>query len=311
MADVRTDDADIDALLGSTIQKVGGDSQRFLEETGKLQAMLDAARAEPRPLVDPRTLPVRFSRLKQLSLSAAHYLDACQREVDESLALRMGAGVHAALFLNRPLVCYDGHRAGKAWDKFEKRHKERGAVILNAREYAEATAIVRAVQRHARAMQLLFDGTTCEETFSWSYLGRECRSTPDAYVAGVRNTDLKSTRTAEPRRFARDALARHYHAQMAFYAEALERHTGRAAGEHYLVAVENVRPYNVVVWRLPERTLEVGAKLCRLWFEHLLQCEASNHYPGYVESDVDLEIPEFDHHEPFAVEVNGELVVVD
>lgn len=304
------DDSDLDELLGATIAKVGGDAQPIREREEKLQAAITAAaHAESKPLVDPRTLPVRFSRLKQFSLSAAHYLHSCQGEIHDSLALRMGSGVHAGLFEDRPLVCYDGIRSGKVWDRFERKQDPR-AVILNAREHAIATGIVKSVRKHERAMQLLFDGTTREHTFEWQFCGRGCRSTPDAYVAGVRNVDLKSTRTAEPRRFARDAIARHYHAQMAFYAEALQEHTGKLHGEDYLVAVENVAPYNVVVWRLTDRTMEIGARMCRLWFEQLLGCEASGHYPGYVESDVDLEVPEYDQ-EPVTLEVDGELVVVD
>jgi hypothetical protein len=309
---VRDDDTDIDALLDATLGKIGGESQKYLADTAKLQTMLDAAAGAPKKLVDPRTLPVRFHRLKQFALSAAHYLDSCQGEVNESLALRMGAGVHAGLFEDRPLVCYDGRRAGKAWLKFEKRHKERGAVILNAREYEVAMGVVDAVRRHKRAMKLLFDGTTRELTFDWTYCDRACRATPDAHVPGVRNSDLKSTRTAEPRRFARDALQRAYHAQLAYYSEALAAHLGKRPVEDYLVAVENVRPHNVVVWRMPERTMAVGAMLVNQWFEQLLVAESSNYYGGYVEHDLELDLPEYmDAEGPLTLEVNGELVVVD
>lgn len=169
--------------------------------------------------------------------------------------------------------------------------------------------IIAAVRKHKRAMQLLFEGTTREVTFDWTYAGRACRATPDAHVPGVRNTDLKSTRTAEPRKFARDALKRAYHAQLAYYSEALDAHLGKRPGEEFLVAVENVRPFNVVVWRMPERTMAVGASLVGQWFEQLLAAESSNYYGGYVEHDLDLDLPEYDG--PLALEVNGELVVVD
>lgn len=308
--DVRSDDSDIDALLGSTIAKVG-ESTKVLEASAKLAASLAAAaRAEPKPLVDPKTLPLRFSRLKQFSLSAAHYLHSCQGDSFDSLALRMGSGVHAGLFEDRPLVCYDGVRNGKAWDRFERHHHELGAVILNAREHAIALGIIGSVRRHERAMELLFDGTTREKTFDWEFLGRKARATPDAHVPGVRNTDLKSTRTSEPRRFARDAINRHYHAQLAFYDQALEQHVGKAPETDYLVSVENAAPYLVVVWRLPEATLEVGHKLCREWMEQLLAAEDAGYYGGYTEADIDLEIPTYGS-EPVTVEVNGELVTID
>lgn len=302
---VRADDFDIDALLGDTFAKVG-------ESPKVLQAILDIAVAnEPKPLVDPRTLPVRFSRLKQFALSGAHYLHAAQNELVETLALRMGAGVHAGLFEDRPLVCYPAIRNGKDWEKFKKKHLDSRAVILIESEYATAMGIVNSVRRHKRAMELLFDGTTIEQTFEWKFGDRLCRSTPDSHVVGVRNTDLKSTRTAEPRAFTRDALKRHYHSQLAFYDQGLEVHTGHRPADSYLVAVENVPPFPVVVWRMPAETMDVGFKLCRLWWEQLLGCEASGYYPGYVESDLDLEIPTYEPHEPVTVEIDGALVTVD
>ncbi len=306
---VRNDDADIDAMLGSTMSQVG-ESRIVVEASAKLNAMLDAAKGAAKALVDPRTLPVRFSRLKWFSRSAAHYQWSAQSEWPRSLALRMGSGVHAGLFLDKPLVCYDGIRNGKAWKAFEARHTELDAVILNAKEYATAVGIVASVRRHERAMSLLFDGTTIEHRFDWSSGGRACSSTPDAYVAGVRNTDLKSTRTAEPRRFMRDAVERHYHSQLYFYDDAIEAYTGKRPADSFIVAVENVAPFPVVVLRMPAETQEVGAKLCGLWWAQLRAAELANYYAGYVESDIELEIPQYGH-EPVVVEADGELITID
>ncbi len=305
---IPADDSDLDALLGQTIAKVG-ESPKFLAETAKLQAMLEESQAVG--LVDPRTLPVRFSRLKWFSRSAAHYQWSAQHEWPRTLALRMGSGVHAGLFLDKPVVCYRGHRAGKAWERFEKRELERGAVILNEKEYATQQGIIASVRRHKRAMDLLFDGTVIEHRFDWQNAGRACSSTPDAYVTGVRNTDLKSTRSAEPRKFIRDALERHYHSQLVFYGDALEALTGKRPADHYIVAVENVAPFPVVVWRMPEETLEVGAKLCHLWWSQLRRAEHANYYAGYVEDDLDLEIPQYGKTEPVTIEIDGELTTID
>ena len=305
---LRDDDSDIDAMLGDAIAKVG-ESPKVIEASAQLQAMIDAARGAPPALVDPRSLPVRFTRLKSLALSAAHYLLACQDLTEETLALRMGSGIHAGLFEDRAVVCYDGRRQGKAWERFEKHHLELRAVILNEAEYRVAAGVIDSVRRHPRAMSLLFDGTTIEQRIDWNWNGRACRSTPDACTK-VRNTDLKSARSTEPRWFAREALKRHYHAQMAFYSDALEATNGVRPSEEYLVAVENVAPFNVTVLRLPDETREVGAKLCHLWWAQLLAAEQLGHYGPYVEADIELEIPHYDH-EPVEVEVDGQLVTVD
>jgi hypothetical protein len=309
--DVRSDDADIDALLGDTIAKVG-ESTKVLEASAKLQAMLDAGRGTPKPLVDPRTLPVRFTRLKCFALSGAHYLDAAQDDLEETLALRMGAGVHAALFLNRALVCYDGRRAGKAWERFERHHRERNAVILNEKEYVHCMGVVDSVRRHKRAMQILFDGTTREQRIDWTRGERACRATPDSFHAdGAHNSDLKSARCTEPRWFGREALRRFYHAQLAFYDEPVELKVGRRPDENFLVAVENVRPFNVTVVRLLPEVRELGAKLCHLWYAQLLGAERAEYYGGYVEDDVDLELPDFEQRSPVTVEIDGQLMTIE
>jgi hypothetical protein len=307
-------DADIDALLGETIRKVGP-SPKELEASRELQAMLDAARAKPAELVDPRTLPVRHSRLKAFALSPAHYLLWCQDQTEETLALRMGSAVHGGLLLGRDLVCYDGRRAGKKWERFEAHHKERGAIVLSEEEYSVAHGVVDAVRRHPRAMELLFDGTVREQRIDWAIGDRACRSTPDA--ANVSPTyrtvvDLKSARSTEPRWFAREALKRYYHAQLAFYDDALEHEHGRHADEHFIVAVENVAPFNVVVLRIPDATRLAAQKLNRLWWEQLLLAEATNTYGGYVTDDIDLELPDYDQADvPHVVEIDGKHVFTD
>jgi hypothetical protein len=309
---LAADDSDIDALLGETITKVGGDAQNVIAADARLQTMLDAAMLEPKKLVDPKSLPVRFSRLKAFSLSAAHYLLWCQEGDDsggESLALRMGSGFHAALFANRELVAYDGRRAGKDWERFEQKHRERGAVILNRKEFSIAAGMVGAIKRHKRAMELLFDGTTVEHRIDWTFSGRACRGTPDAFRAdGAWNVDLKSARCTEPRWFSREALKRHYHAQLANYDDGIEAAVGTRPADAYIIAVENVAPFNVVVLRMPAETREVGAKLLRTWWERLLAAEHLNYYGGYVEADIDLVIPDYEQPPEFAVEIDDELV---
>jgi len=285
------------------------DLAEILEPSARLQAMIDAARGAPDTLIDPATLPVRFSRLKAFSLSAAHYLLWSQDLSEETLALRMGSAVHAGLFADRPVVCYDGRRAGKAWERFHEHHVERRAVILNEKEYRTAAGVINSMRRHPRAMELLFDGTAIEQRIDWTLGGRACRSTPDAWTA-ARNSDLKSARSTEPRWFAREALKRHYHAQMAFYDAAIEAHTGRAPDESYLIAIENVAPFTVVVLRLPDATREIGHKIWRGWWEKLQLAEAAGYYGGYVETDIDLEIPEWETLQPVDVEIDGELVEV-
>lgn len=307
-----TDDADIDTLLGATFAKVGP-SPTIVEASRRLNAMLDAARGAKRDPIDPRTLPVRFSRLHQFAASAAHYYAACQRDFEETLALRMGAGFHASLFENRPVVCYDGPvRSGKPWERFEKAAKERNAVVLNEREFAINRDMVDAVRKHDRAMDLLFDGTTTEQKIEWSIGERACRATPDAFRlgrvgsgAGSYLVELKSARITEPRWIKREALKRHYHAQLAWYEDAIEAFGGRRPEQVFIVAVENAQPHNVTILSLPDKTRERGMVACRAWFELLRVAEATGIYGPYVETDIEL-VDDFEESDDFTLTIDGE-----
>jgi hypothetical protein len=238
--------------------------------------------------IDPRTLPVRFSRLKAMARSPLHYWQSCQFSDDDSLARRLGSGVHALVF-GQPHAVFTGKvRRGKAWDAFKAEHE--GQAIMNLREHRKARAIADAILRHPVANDLLFGaGAVIEQPIDWEWLGRACSSRPDS-LASIRISDLKSTASSEPTEFTRQALRMHYHAQLAFY----ELAAGPAVEprSHYLIAVEQKLPHAVTVFQLTPAALEVGMKLCRVWMERLLTCEASNDWPEYVADVIPLDVPD-------------------
>lgn len=262
----------------------------LIAQTEQLANILDEN--QTRTAIDPRSVPVRFSTLKLFALSPAHYYHACQDDREETLAMRMGTAAHAAVFRDRQIVVYPGRRAGKAWEAFSEEHEAAGHVIVNDREHVVTTGIVDAIRRNGRAMDVLFgDGAITETRLDWTFAGRDCRSTPDSYSRhGTRVVDLKTSRCGEPKWFAREALKRHYHAQLVFYSHALKATTGKAPQDLLIVCVEGTPPHNVCLWRVTDEARLVGEKLIRAWWEQLLVCEQSNSYPGYADSILDLEI---------------------
>ena len=168
------------------------------ELSGELADLLSINDAAAR-YIDPRTIPTRFSLLKQMALSPAHYEEAAQKPQDDSIAarlasaivgpdrraaLRFGTACHAMLFETGTIGVYRGaQRRGKQWDAFQAECAELGHVeIVNAREHALAVDIVNAVRANPTAMRLLFDGTIVEQRIDWSWMGKACRSTPDAML---------------------------------------------------------------------------------------------------------------------------------
>lgn len=321
-----TDD-DIDALLGSVLGKDGttptfpeppaakitpisdkvAKQRAVLETSAALVVELDAnepaAEAlDARPIIDPRTVRVRFSRLRCMAASALHYWQAVQDDRPDTIAMRFGRGVHA-LVLGTPVIRWTGKtRQGKAWEAFKARHADKE--ILNTKEWDRAHGIFEAIRRHPIANDAIFgNDAILEETIDWSFGGRACTSRPDSRTGVERLVDLKTTRCAEPTKFERDAMWRGYPAQFSFYGHAIRDRFGAFPRESLCVAVEPVKPFAITVLELTPNALNQGEKMWRLWWEKLMVCEASNAWPAYTDSIVKLDVPTDDD---FAITIGGE-----
>lgn len=246
--------------------------------------------------------PVHFSDLRHMSRSPAHYRYSADHGVSESRAMRVGSCVHA-IVLGGVYHHYDGERRGKAWSEFRDAHDD-GRTIVTTSELEDALMIAQAVMS-SRTVQELFEGVTeREKLIRWTYLGRECSSRLDA-IGPSRIVDLKVTSCTDPDRFSRHALKSAINAQLAFYLQAMGRPLTSAA---YVVAVESTPPYPVTVMLATERAIEAGAKLCRVWMERLLCCEAADEWPGYTQEIVPFDIPDWD--EDLTLQIDGEEVAL-
>lgn len=268
-----------------------------------------AARATAR-FVDPRTIPTRYSLLKTLYQSAAHYLEAAQQAQDDTLASRLGAfssdrkeafrvgGAIHAMLTDGKVIVYTGRRDPrvKAWQDFQAAAAADGvAEILIESEMAIVKGVVDAIRARDDAMSLLFDGTIIEQRIDWRWMGKDVRSTPDARCKRY-TVDLKSARSAEPRAFERQSRALFYHAQAELYGHAMEETGEGRPPDAFVIAVEKTRPHPVTIFRFSADMLELGAKLNRTWIERLIQCEQANTWPAYTQAGtvIDINIPDPD-----------------
>ena len=233
--------------------------------------------------------PRRFSRLKLMDESPAHYEDGT---VEETSPMRKGTALHAFLLGQKHrVVVYKGRRDPRAaaWQEFQKEHE--GKCILIPSEAEPVLAMRASVEKHRRAMELL-EGEQ-ERRIEWDFGGKRCAGTPDSvrdYSAHRRVTELKSTLCAKPVRLIKRARWSHWHAQVAWYSEGLDRtmsYPQLPCEEHYVVAVESKKPFNVTTLRVTPEMITKGQKAWRAWWERLEVCEQSNHFPGYSEADID------------------------
>jgi hypothetical protein len=242
----------------------------------------------PAPAADLE--PVRFSRLKLMGKSAAHYAAGFGSETG---AMRKGTALHSYL-IGDPgkVVLFPGKvRNGKVWEAFQEEHA--GKALLIKSELAPVEGMRRALEAHPRAMELLGGKGIRETRIEWTLSGRACAGTPDVVHlkanGGKVLVELKTCVTSQPERFKWQARKMAYNAQCAWYADGLERTMSYAPGpveEVYIVAVESAEPYPVTVIQVGPCQLAKGCRTNRAWFEQLLGCERTGRFPAYVESDV-------------------------
>jgi hypothetical protein len=231
--------------------------------------------------------PVRYSRLKLMALSPAHYQAAA---VEETYAMERGSAVDAMVFGTQEVLAWGLNekgnqrpRTGKDYDAFAADHP--GALILTTSEYQEARTQADAVRSSTMAMRLL-DGNRQNE-ITWRFGPRACAGRPDVWVPS-HVTELKCTVSSQPRRFRRQARSLGYCGQIVWYMDGLAA-AGLAAPEAgYIVAVEGTAPFVVTVFRLNQTDIDRGRRDYRAWFEQLMVCEAANEWPGYSQAVVEL-----------------------
>lgn len=126
-------------------------------------------------------------------------------------------------------------------------------------------------------------GGYAEQLVTWTdaVTGIECRGRVD-HVNGCLS-DLKTTRSIEPRLFAAQAASLGYHAQIAYYADGLAANGIALVEPPAFVVVENVAPYDVAVLEIDDATLTAGRRVYRACLDRLAECRATDSWPGVAE----------------------------
>jgi len=238
---------------------------------------------------------VNYSSLKLIARSPAHYRHGLLEGRADTDALRMGRVTHLAVLeperFRSLIAVWDGHaRRGKDWEKFCDQNQ--GRELLTVEERDLCLAMQQTVRSNRHAMRYISGGQP-EVTILWTAEvgGRSvpCKArldfdTDDAIV------ELKTTRNAEPLTFGRQAFNLNYHCQAAWQVDGYARAAG-IGKPHVTVAVEKEPPYEVVVFRMPERYLEMGRAEYRAWLALREECRENARWPGYAETELDLEFP--------------------
>lgn len=246
---------------------------------------------------------VNWSTLKLLAKSPAHYHAALLAPVSEDTDARQrGRAVHAAVLepdrYKSSFVTWTGKvRNGKVWDAFEEKHA--GKEIITAKMASDCGRLATAAQGCPAARQYLSGGRS-EATIIWPFVRETlgavpgystlCRSRLDFIAKVGAIVDLKTTRDASPSGFGREVARYSYHVQAASYRHAYRVATGETL-PYVFVAIESAWPHVGAVYRCTQMALDLGWETYVGLHDMLHRCRTDNHWPGYGEGEMDLELP--------------------
>jgi hypothetical protein len=228
---------------------------------------------------------ITASAIKAGRISMAHMRHEMQRARGEagSPAMRLGKLAHMAVLEPHKwadVLPYDGTRRGKEWDAFSARNV--GREIVSATEHATASAIRAAVQDDRTASDLLSACGYRETVIRWD--GGDgigpCKARVDAHGRAVL-IDYKTTRQLgqDGKAFMRSAEGLGYLHQMAWYWRGLWR-----PASVFVIAQENVAPYCVGVYEIPQPMLESVLGDCERIAREYRIAERLGLYRGPLES---------------------------
>lgn len=187
-----------------------------------------------------------------------------------------------------------------------KAARNRGAVPLRPSDWDTVHAMADALKEHPFAGRIFTPDTgRPEQTLIWQdqQTGVWCRALIDWLrfsIPGQRFllVDYKSGRSAAPDKLGRMMADFSYHVQLGFYLAGC-RALGLAGedAEALLVVQETSPPYLVTVAQPDLTAMRMGAIRCREALDVYAECVKNDHWPGYADDVVLVELPPWETRE--------------
>lgn len=169
--------------------------------------------------------------------------------------------------------------------------------VLSPTDYQLCIRMRDAVLADPNANNLLVGDGETELSLVWDDAdsGVRCRGRLDRYrseFAGGAIVDIKKTRDASPRAFARAIYEYGYHRQGAMYLDGA-RANGLPAKHFVLIAVESAPPFPVVCYRLTDEAISLGRQQLGIAMHRFRECVERDEWPGYTTDIIDVDVPEW------------------
>jgi len=171
------------------------------------------------------------------------------------------------------------------WSDWDAAHPiPEGSTALPSDRWLQLQGMADALMRDPLIGEILTSPGVAEEALFWHDpdLGIDCRCKPDWLTSDGWVLDLKTTVSANPRRFRWQAWDLGYDVQAWFYLRGIERALGIRPKGFLFAAVEKNRPYVSTPILASEALLERGRGRVELAVAQLLEARRTGVWPGYL-----------------------------
>lgn len=226
-------------------------------------------------LEDPALYDGVFNRRKWPQPDGEHF------HFGEAVHLSILEGRHVseyAMEIPADVLAKNGAKSTNAYKEFAAANDTK--ILFKRHELETLWDVQAAIMRNEKARELLTADGPVERPFRWLDIptGLRRRAKLDKLPESIECiVDLKSSRTAKPREFARIAFNLGYHRQAATYQDAVMAEYGEKL-PFVFVVVKKTPPYTVEAIELDERFVELGRDENRKALDRLAVCCRTNNW---------------------------------
>lgn len=249
-----------------------------------------------------------YSTLAKFDRTAAHARYAMQHPSEPTAAMERGTALHLAVLepdrfdaevAVTPRIDRRTKEGKAAWARFQSENV--GKVLLDEDDHAACLAMRDAVWAHPIAAEMLKGPGYCEVGAIWEdpTTGQACKALIDrmgTFDGWTYLIDLKKTRDAGSRAFARTVANYGYHAQAAMIVDGCDVLSPRDRRFAW-IAVEEDPPHCVAVYEADLGVLSLGREKWRRWLDAYITSKQTQTWAGYPVEIRPLELPKWAFYE--------------
>jgi exodeoxyribonuclease VIII len=239
-----------------------------------------------------------YSTLSKFDRTPAHARYAMQHPSAPTAAMERGTALHMAVLepdrfdaevATTPRIDRRTKEGKAAWAKFQAENI--GKVLLDEDDHAACLAM----------RDMLRGPGYCEVGAIWEdpTTGQACKALIDRmgqHDGWTYLVDLKKTRDASSRGFARTVASYGYHAQAAMIVDGCDVLSPRDRRFAW-IAVEEEPPHCVAVYDAPLMLLSLGREKWRRWLDAYIESQRTQTWGGYPAEIRPLELPKWAYYD--------------